>query len=171
VISTAPDELRAQLRGLSIVALLDSASALRAAGRTDIVGTTKLALRVVARRARALEAEIAELDAVLRPLVVATVPEFVARLGVGPDTAGALLVAVGDNRSRMRSEATLAHLCGSAPIEASTGKVTRHRLDRGGDRQANSALWRIVITRMACDPRTQAYVERRTKEGRSKPEI
>ncbi|HWC10035.1 MAG TPA: transposase, partial [Acidimicrobiales bacterium] len=71
------------------------------------------------------------------------------------ESIGALLVAVGDNRSRMRSEATLAHRCGSAPIEASTGKVTRHRLDRGGDRPANSALWRIVITRMACDPRTR----------------
>ncbi len=136
-----------------------------------ILGTTKLALRQIARRARALEAEIAELDAELQPLVTAVAPELVARVGVGPDTAGALLVSVGDNRGRIRSEAAMAHLFGAAPIEASSGKVTRHRLDRGGDRQANSALWRIVMTRMSCDPETQAYVERRLKEGRSKAEI
>jgi transposase len=89
---------------------------------------------------------------------------------VGPDTAGALLVAVGDNPERLRSEASFPHLCGVAPIEASSGKVDRHRLDRGGDRQVNSALWRIVITRLSCDPDTRAYVERRVKEGRSKME-
>jgi len=171
VVSTAPDELRTQLRDLPIHALLDAATSLRPAGRTDVVGATKLALRQISRRARVLEAEIAELDAVLRPLVTAAAPELVARVGVGPDTAGALLVSVGDNPGRMRSEAAMAHLFGAAPIEASSGKVIRHRLDRGGDRQANSALWRIVLTRMSCDPQTQAYVERRLKEGRSKPEI
>ena len=171
LISTAPDELRSQLRDLTIPALLDATSTLRPGERSDIVAATKLALRLIARRARALEAEIAELDMRLEPLVMAAAPEFVARLGVGPDTAGALLVSIGDNRHRMRSEAAAAHLFAAAPIQASSGKVTRHRLDRGGDRQANSALWRIVITRMSCDPRTKAYVERRTKEGKSKPEI
>jgi transposase len=170
LISTAPDELRAQLRGLAVTVLLDVASGLRPAGRTDILGTTKLALRVLAQRARLLEAEIAQLDAVLDPIVERTAPQLVARTGVGPDTAGALLVAVGDNPLRMRSEASFAHLCGVAPIEASSGKVDRHRLDRGGDRQANSALWRIVITRLSCDPATRSYVERRMKEGRSKLE-
>ena len=91
-------------------------------------------------------------------------------MGVGPETAGAILVAVGDNPERMRSEASFAHLCGVAPIEASSGKVVRYRLDRGGDRQANSALWRIIVTRLSCDPETRAYVERRMKEGRSKLE-
>ena len=134
------------------------------------MGATKLALRTLARRALALEAEIAELDAVLNPIVVRTAPALVARVGVGPETAGAILVAVGDNPERMRSEASFAHLCGVAPIEASSGKVVRYRLDRGGDRQANSALWRIIVTRLSCDPETRAYVERRMKEGRSKLE-
>jgi transposase len=77
----------------------------------------------------------------------------------------------GDNAERITSEAAFAHLCGVAPIHASSGKVTRHRLDRGGNRQANHALWRIVFTRMSSDARTGAYVERRLAEGRSKPEI
>ena len=82
-----------------------------------------------------------------------------------------LLVAAGDNAERITSEAAFAHLCGVAPIHASSGKTIRHRLNRGGNRQANHALWRIVFTRMSSDPRTRAYVERRTLEGRSKPEI
>ncbi len=80
-------------------------------------------------------------------------------------------MAAGDNPDRLRSEAAWAHLCGVSPLEASSGKVTRHRLDRGGDRQANAALWRIVMTRIAHDPETTAYFERRVKEGRSKPEV
>jgi transposase len=80
-------------------------------------------------------------------------------------------VAAGDNPERIRSEAAWAHLCGVAPLPASSGKLTRHRLNRGGNRQANHALWRIVFTRLASDPRTRVYVERRLNEGRSKPEI
>jgi transposase len=96
---------------------------------------------------------------------------FVNGMGAGVDTAATLLVTAGDNPDRLRSEAAWAHLCGVAPIEASSGKVTRYRLNRGGDRQANSALWNIVITRMRSDPRTRAYVARRLVEGRSKTEI
>jgi transposase len=92
-------------------------------------------------------------------------------VGLGPDTAALLLIAAGDNPSRLRSEATWAKLCGVAPLEASSGKVTRHRLNRGGDRQANHALWRIVLTRMSCHEETKAYVARRTAEGKSKREI
>jgi len=77
----------------------------------------------------------------------------------------------GDHPCRLRSEAAWAHLCGTAPIPASSGKVTRHRPGRGGDRQAGHALWRIVITRMSSHPATRAYVARRAKEGLSKPEI
>ena len=91
--------------------------------------------------------------------------------GVGPNTAAVLLIAAGDHPGRLRSEAAWAHLCASAPIPASSGKVARHRLNRGGDRQANHALWRIVITRMSSHPPTRAYVARRSKEGLSKPEI
>ena len=104
------------------------------------------------------------------PAARETAPELLAVYGVGIDTAAALLVAAGDNPERLRSEAAWAHLCGVSPLEASSGKVTRHRLNRGGDRQANRALWHIVITRLASDPRTQAYMERRVKDGRSKRE-
>ena len=106
-----------------------------------------------------------------RPSCHDTAPDLLALHGVGVDTAAALLVAAGDNPERIRSEAAWAHLCGVAPIEASSGKVTRHRLNRGGNRNANQALWRIALTRMSNDPRTRVYVERRTAEGKSKREI
>ena len=111
------------------------------------------------------------LDALLQSLVSAAAPELVASYGVGTDTAGALLVSAGDNPRRLRSEAAFAHLCGVAPIDASSGLTTRKRLNRGGDRSANHALWRIVMVRMVLEPRTRTYVERRTREGRSKREI
>jgi transposase len=91
--------------------------------------------------------------------------------GVGPDTAALLLIAGGDHPERLRSEAAWANLCAVAPIPASSGKRTRHRLNPGGDRQANHALWRIVITWMSSHPPTRAYVKRRTEEGLSKTEI
>jgi len=90
---------------------------------------------------------------------------------VGQDSAGALLVAAGDNPDRLRSEASFSMLCGSSPIKASSGKTTRHRLNRGGDRQANAALYRIVLVRLCYDQATQDYMARRTKEGKSKKEI
>jgi len=86
------------------------------------------------------------------------------------ETASALLVAAGDNPERLRSERTFAHLCGVAPVDASSGKQERHRLNRGGDRQANSALWRIVITRLSSDQRTKDYLDRRVAEGLTKKE-
>jgi transposase len=170
LISTAPEELRAELRGLSIFRLVTKAAGLRPNDRTDVVNATKLALRSLARRVRSIDAEMADIDAVLRPLVAATAPDLMTLSGLGTDTAGALIVAAGDNPERLRNEATFAHLCGVSPLDASSGKQLRHRLNRGGDRQANSALWRIVVTRMASDPRTQRYVERRCKEGLTKTE-
>jgi len=170
LVSTAPDELRRDLRGLSIPRLVKAAGGLRPNNRTDVVNATKLALRSLARRVRDLEAEMAELDALLRPLVAHTAPDLMTLSGVGTDTAGALLVAVGDNPQRLRNERTFAHLCGVSPLDASSGKQLRHRLNRGGDRQANSALWRIAMTRLSNDPRTQRYVERRCKEGLTKSE-
>jgi len=113
---------------------------------------------------------MAEIDAVLRPLVAATAPDLLTLDGVGIDTAGALIVAAGDNPERLRNEATFAHLCGVSPLDASSGKQLRHRLNRSGDRQANSALWRTVFTRMASDPTTQHYVARRCKERLTKSE-
>ncbi len=170
LVSTAPEELRAELRGLSISQLVHKTAGLRPNGRTDVLNANKLAMRSLARRVRDIDAEVAEIDAVLRPLVCETAPDLVSLYGVGPDTAGALVVAAGDNPERLGNEATFAHLCGVSPLDASSGKQLRHRLNRGGDRQANSALWRIVLTRMASDPRTQRYVERRCKEGLTKAE-
>jgi transposase len=111
---------------------------------------------------------LAEEKALLGELVTATAPQLLELHGVGLDCAAALLVAAGDNPDRLRSEAAWAHLCGVAPIPASSGKIDRWRLNRGGDRQANVALWVIVITRMRSDARTQAYVERRLAEGKPK---
>jgi transposase len=169
---TASDELRARLSGVSRQRLGAAAAGLRPRAGSDPVSfATKTALVILGRRVLALDDEKARLDVLLGELVSETAPSLLSLHGVGVDTAATLLVTAGDNPGRLRSEAAWAHLCGVAPIEASSGKVTRYRLDRGGDRQANSALWGIVITRLRSDPRTQAYMERRLKEGRSKPEI
>ena len=125
---------------------------------------------MLAQRSVALEKEIDELDAMLKPLVRETAPELISCTGVGTDVASALVVAAGDNPERLRGEATFARLCGVSPIDASSGKHERHRLNRSGDRHANSALWRIVITRMVCAPRTRHDIERRMKEGLTKKE-
>lgn len=170
LISTAPDDIRDELRHLNVYRLLERAAAYRPGTRRDLTSLTKLTLRMLARRAQALEAEVAELDAILQPLVAETAPQLIDRIGIGTDSASALLVAAGDNPARLRSEATFAHLCGASPLDASSGKQERHRLNRGGDRQANAALWRIVVTRMVCDPRTTRYIDRRIKEGRTKKE-
>jgi len=103
-------------------------------------------------------------------MVAETAPELSGLSGVGTDIASALLVAAGDNPKRLRNEAAFAHLCGTSPIDASSGKNQRHRLNRSGDRQANSALWRIMLTRMVSDPRTREYIARRMKEGQTKKE-
>jgi len=169
---TAPDELRERFRGVTVDTLARQAAALRPNPAGDCVAyATKLAMHTLGRRLVASAADNARLDSELTTLVQATAPSLVELYGVGTHTAAVLLVAAGDNAERITSEAAFAHLCGVAPIHASSGKVTRHRLSRGGNRQANHALWRIVFTRMGSDPRTRAYVERRLAEGRSKPEI
>jgi transposase len=170
LISTAPDTIRAELRHLNVYRLLERASSYRPGTRRDVSSLTKYTLRMLARRAQALEAEVAELDVILKPLVAETAPDLVSRVGIGTDSASALLVAAGDNPERLRNDATFAHLCGASPLDASSGKQQRHRLNRGGDRQANAALWRIIVTRMVCDPPTRDYIERRMKEGRTKKE-
>jgi transposase len=169
---TAPDELRERFHGVSRQRLGAVAAGLRPrAGSDPVALATKTALSILGRRVLALDEEKERLDGLLAEFVTKTAPALVELHGVGVDTAAALLVAAGDNPDRLRSEAAWAHLCGVAPIEASSGKVTRYRLNRGGDRQANSALWSIVITRLRSDPGTRAYMERRLAEGRSKPEI
>jgi transposase len=168
----APDELRERCKDLSRVQLVAEAASWRPRPDGDpVLYATKFAMRELARRIEALDEESGRIDELLEPLVIATAPSLVDVYGVGFDTAAILLVAAGDNPHRLRDEAAWAHVCGVAPIEASSGKVTRYRLNRGGNRQANHALYRIVLTRMAGDPRTRRYVERRSVEGRSKAEI
>lgn len=168
---TAPDELRERLRGVPRRRLAHVAAALRPSGTDPVTNATKLALQTLGRRVLDLDTTTERLDQHLATLVRATAPGLLALEGVGTDTAAILIVAAGDNPQRLRSEAAFAHLCGVAPIEASSGKTIRHRLNRGGNRQANHALWRIVFTRMSSDRRTRVYVTRRLAEGRSKPEI
>ena len=115
--------------------------------------------------------ELAETDKDLTLLIGEKAPDLLAVYGVGTDIAGQLLVTAGDNPDRLKSEASFAALCGVSPLLASSGKTNRHRLNRGGDRAANSALHRVVIVRMTYHPQTRAYVERRTREGLSKREI
>jgi transposase len=159
LISTAPEIIRAELRGLNVYRLLERTSAYRPGAKRDIVSLTKFSLRMLARRAIELEEEIIEIDAILKSSLKETAPELVAALGVGTDAASALLVAAGDNPERLRNEAAFAHLCGVSPLDASSGKNQRHRLNRSGDRQANSALWHIVITRIVYDPHTTEYID------------
>ena len=173
LIVTAPDDLRERLRSLGVKDLITTCANLRPdrTGAASPATAVKIALRSLARRHQQLTAEIADLDELLEPLVAAINPGLVAANGVGTDVAGQLLVTTGDNHDRLRSEAAFAMLCGAAPIPASSGKTNRHRLNRGGDRQANKALYRVVICRLRWDPRTRAYMERRTKDGLSKKEI
>ena len=169
---TAPEELKAELRGLSTAKLVATAARFRPGGfPEDLRAATKLAMRSVARRHRRLSEEIAELEEQIAQLVSEAVPALASLRGIGTDTAASLLVAVGDNPQRLRSEASFARLCGVAPVPASSGKTVRHRLNRGGNRDANRALHVLALGRMSWDERTREYVARRTAEGKSKREI
>jgi transposase len=169
---TAPEQLRQRSRGLSTMELVSVAARFRLGDDLrDLPSATKFALRSVARRYEALSAEIAELEAHLDRLVAQVAPELVSLAGIGTDNAATLLIVAGDNPQRLRSEASFASLCGVSPVEASSGKVVRHRLNRGGNREANRALYMICLARMRRDLRTQEYVSRRTAEGKSKREI
>ena len=169
---TAPEQLRNRLRGLSTKELISVAARFRPGNDPeDVEAATRFSLRSVARRYQVLSTEIAELDAHLERLVAQAAPELVSLPGIGTDTAATLLIVAGDNPQRLGSEASFASLCGVSPIEASSGKVVRHRLNRGGNREANRALYMICLARMRRDGRTQEYVARRTAEGKSKREI
>ena len=173
LIITAPDDLRERLRALPVKTLIANCAGLRP-DRADAASpatAVTIALRSLARRHQSLTVEIADLDELLDTLVAAINPALIAANGVGTDVAGQLLVTAGQNNDRLTSEAAFAMLCGAAPIPASSGRTNRHRLNRGGDRQANKALYRVVICRLRWDPRTHAYMQRRTKEGLSKKEI
>jgi len=171
LILTGPDELRARFAQHTAAALITGIALLRPRPGDAAGYATRFALRELGRRAEFPGDQIERLDDLIIPLVTARAPGLLALHGIGPETAALLLVCAGDHPERLRSEAAWAHLCGVAPIPASSGNRTRYRLNPGGDRQANHALWRIVITRMSSHPATRAYVERRSKEGLSKKEI
>jgi transposase len=169
---TAPDDLRERVRPVPRGRLGATAARLRPSLESDVVSfATKLAMRHLGQRVVLIDEQLAAVDEVLAELVAEVAPGLVALPGVGTLTAAILLVTAGGNAGRIRSEAAFAHLCGAAPVPASSGKVTRHRLNRGGNRQANHALWRIVFTRMSHDARTRVYVQRRLDEGLTKAEI
>jgi transposase len=189
LIVTAPAELRSQLDGLANARLVGTCARLRPVraepttpsphakraprpGRlVDPTAATKRAMASIAGRVQSLDAELADLDDDLHVLLTPLAPTLLSRQGVGLDVAGQLLATAGDNPERLRHEAAFAHLCGAAPIPASSGKTTRHRLNRGGDRAANAALYRIVLCRLRWDPATRDYVQRRTAQGKTKAEI
>ena len=170
---TAPEQLRCRMKGLSVPALVAEGSRLRPTRSPDpVTAATKASLSSLAHRIQVLDDELAELDSRIEALLVATVPELLEVFGVGPDTAAALVMAAGDNPERLHSEGAWAHLCGVAPVPAGSGKTNgKVKAHDGGDRQANSALWRIVMVRIAHDPDTQLYFERRVKEGKTKAEV
>jgi transposase len=170
-IITAPVQLREQLTGLTTKVLVDSCARLRPGNLSDPTQGVKQALRRLARRCQMLTQEIAAADADLTALITQTAPGLIKQFGVGPEVAGQLLTTAGDNPGRLRSEASFAALCGANPLSASSGRINRHRLNRGGDRAANSALYRVVLVRMRYHQPTRDYVERRTAEGLSKRDI
>ncbi len=164
---TAPAELREQLRGLSKTTLPRTAAALDPGQLTSPTAATMLALRTLGQRHAALTA----LEAEINRLVARHATPLLALFGVGPDSASALLVAAGDNPERLCSEAAFAALCGASPVQASSGKTVRHRLNRGGDRQANAALYRIVLVRLRWHQPTKDYMARRVAEGKTTKEV
>ena len=171
LVITAPAALRESLEGLAAGALAAKCKSLRPSPMVNPTAAAKYTLRSLACRHRQLSEEINELEAQLQALTKTAAPALVGIYGVGPDTAATLLVAAGSNPERLHSDAAFAALCGANPLPASSGKTNRHRLNRGGDRQANAALYRIVVVRLRYDPRTKAYMLRRTGEGLSKTEV
>ncbi|MGB7877263.1 MAG: IS110 family transposase [Ilumatobacteraceae bacterium] len=169
----APDEIRARFLDLSPIKLARTCATLRPRrSDDDIVRFTTLStLRELGRRALFVREQKDRLSAEMRPLINEFAPALIEMKGVGYDTAAKLLIAAGDNPHRIRSEAAWAHLCGVAPIPASSGKTQRHRLNRGGNRHANSAIYRIMLTRMANDERTRNYIARRSSDGKTMGEI
>ena len=172
LVFTAPEEIRLRYKDRYKTGLVSEAANMRPhKGSDPVTYTTNLMIRNLARRIRQLNNEIGTIDVMLTELLAQTAPGLFELHGVGVDTAASLLVTAGDNPDRLHNERSWAHLCGVTPLPASSGKVTRHRLNRGGDRQANAALYRIVLTRMSSHPETRTYVARRREEGLSTPEI
>ncbi|AAT88380.1 transposase [Leifsonia xyli subsp. xyli] len=172
-IVAAPDEVRDQVRNLTRMQLIRHLAAWRpdTSNATDPVVAYRVALKSFGRRYIELTDEIVDLDDLINPIVESLAPQLLERVGIGIEVAGQMLVTAGDNPESMKSEAAFAMLCGVSPLPASSGMTQRHRLNRGGDRQANRALHLAVISRLRIDPRTKAYAAKKTAEGHSKMEI
>ena len=171
-LATAPETLQRRFRGRTVRAIVKGAAAFRVTEPSaSLEATVRYVLRGLAQRWLSLNEEVERLDRLLTKMVHDVAPELVAQLGIGTEVASALLVAVGDNPERLKNEASFAALCGVSPVDASSGRQRRHRLNRGGNRDANRALWVIAFVRMRCDTRTKEYAAKRTQEGLSRLEI
>ena len=168
---TSPDHLRAVLKPLSSPQRAAHCARFRPGDITDSTQATKTALRALARRYQTLTVEINQLRDNLDQLTAQANPALRAAHGVGTDVASILLIAAGEQPGRLSTDASFAALCGASPVEASSGKTIRHRLNQGGNRQANHALWRIATVRLISDPETKAYAARRTTQGKTRREI
>jgi transposase len=173
LVFTAPEEIRTRFKGRYKAGLITEAANMRPRkGFDPVVFTTNVVIRSLGRRIKRLNAEMAEIDGMLAELLAQTAPSLLALYGAGTDTTASLLITAGDNPDRLGSEGSWAHLCGATPLPANSGKVTtRFRLNRGGDRQANAALYRIVLSRMSSHDETRRYVARRRDEGLNTAEI
>lgn len=168
---SAPQEIRERLWDVKPAICVDNCAHIGSLGPAPFLSALTTSLRLLAKRWQALAAELQELDDTLDSLTQQYAHRLRSQFGVGPQTAATLISVAGDNPERLKSESALAALCGVNPLPASSGKTVRHRLNRGGDRSANNALWTIAMVRMRSDPRTRAYVTRRTAEGMSCKEI
>lgn len=171
LIVTASPKLRESLSSLTTAQRVERCAGFRPKDPSDPTEATRLALKTLARRYQDLTDEMGELNRVLDVLTAQANPALRAAKGVGADVAAILLIAAGENPERLRNESAFAALCGVSPVEASSGRTVRHRLNRSGNRQANHALWRIVMVRMVSDEETKTYTARRTAEGKTKREI
>jgi transposase len=171
LVETAPAELRERLRTHKIARLVSEVRRWRPGKIVDPPSACRRTLFLLAKRWEQLDEEIGSYDSELKRLTRESCPEMLEQTGVGPDVASCLLVAAGDNPERLKSEASFAALCGVSPLDASSGRQRRHRLNRGGNRDANRALWVVAFTRLRTDPRTKVYADRRTQEGLSRSEI
>lgn len=168
---SAPDDLRERLWKSKPEQCVTGCARLRKTEGSVLLKTLTATLRLLAKRWLMLSAELKELDAALDQLTSQSAKRLRNQFGVGPQTAAILISVAGDNPERLKNEAALAALCGTSPLQASSGKTVRHRLNRGGDRSANNALWTIAMVRMRSEPRTRTYVTRRTAQGMSNKEI
>jgi transposase len=172
VVATAPAELRERLRHLNSKELVTTCAAFRVRSDDDsLPAIVRLSMREIAQRVQHLDTQLETVVRRLHRITKTVAPELVAVQGVGPDVASTLLMTAGDNPHRLHAERSFAALCGTSPIPANSGKTqNRHRLNRGGDRQANAALWRIALVRLSHDQRTRDYIAKRTSEGKTKAE-